>query len=35
MKVFQDNDKSNIIMVDIPHRYNLPDNWHVNKDIMT
>jgi hypothetical protein len=31
MKFFQDNDKSNIIMVDIPHRYDLPDNSHVNK----
>jgi hypothetical protein len=35
MKFFQDNDKSNIIMLDIPHRYDLPDNSHVNKDIKT
>lgn len=32
-KFFQDNDKSNIIMLDIPYRYDLPDNSHVNKDI--
>jgi GTPase SAR1 family protein len=35
MKFLQDNDKSNIIMLDIPHRYDLPDNSHVNKDIKT
>jgi hypothetical protein len=35
MKFFQDNDKSYIIMLDIPHWYDLPDNLHVNKDIMT
>ena len=33
-EVFQDNDKSNTIMLDIPHWYDLPDNLHVNKDIM-
>ena len=35
MKFFQDNDKSNIIILDIVHRYDLPDNLHVNKDIKT
>jgi hypothetical protein len=35
MKFFQDSDKSNIIMLDIPHRRDLPDNLHVNKDIKT
>jgi hypothetical protein len=29
----QDNDKSNIIMLDTLHRYDLHDKWHVNKDI--
>ena len=35
MKFFQDNEKSNIIMLDIPHRYDLPDNLQVDKDIKT
>jgi hypothetical protein len=35
MKFLQDNDKSNIIMLDILHRYDLSDDWHVNKDIKT
>jgi hypothetical protein len=35
MKFLQDNDKSNIIMLYITHRYDLPDNSHVNKDIKT
>jgi len=35
MKFFQDSDKSNIIMLHILHTYELPDNWHVNKDIKT
>ena len=35
MKFFQDNGNSNIIMQDIPHRYDLPVTSHVNKDIKT
>jgi len=35
MKFLQDNDKSNTITLDTLHRYDLPDNWHVNKDIKT
>jgi len=35
MKFFQDNDKSDIIILDILHRYDWSDNSHVNKDIKT
>jgi len=35
MKFFQENDKTNIIMLDILHRYDLPDNSYVNKDSKT
>ena len=35
MKFFQDNDKANIIMLDIPHRYDLSDNSYVNKENKT
>lgn len=31
MKFFQDNDKANIIMPDIPQGYDLSDNSYVNK----
>jgi hypothetical protein len=34
MKFLQDNGKSNIIMLYIPHKYDLPDNSHIN-DIKT
>ena len=35
IKFFQGNDKSNIIMLDTPHRYDLSDNLHVHKDVKT
>jgi len=35
MKFFQENDKTNIVMLDILHRYDLPDNLHVNKGSKT
>jgi hypothetical protein len=35
IKFFQGNDKANIIMPDIPKRYDLSDNSYVNKEIKT
>lgn len=35
MRFIQDNDKANIIMLDILHRYDLSDNSYVNKETKT
>ena len=35
IKFLQDNDNANIIMFDIPHRYDLSDNSYMNREIKT
>jgi GTPase SAR1 family protein len=33
VKFLQNNNNTNVIVTDIPHRYDLPDNSHINEEI--